>query len=112
MVSLMKLLNLALAFILELCALAALGYWGLRIGTGIEKIILAVGLPVMFAIIWGIAIAPKSVLRLPRQLSFILGVALLLLTAGLLAAAGATVLAVAFAIIILLNAALRYIWHQ
>lgn len=104
--------NLALAFLLELCALAALGYWGFYIGTGIGKIILAIGLPVVFAIIWGIAIAPKSVLRLPRLLSFILGVALLLLTAGLLAAAGAPVLAVAFAIVILLNATLRYIWHQ
>jgi hypothetical protein len=108
----MKAANLMLAFLLELCALAALGYWGFHTGMGIGKFILAVGAPVVFAIIWAIAIAPKSVLRLPGPLSFILGVALLLLTDGLLAAAGAAVLAVAFAIVILLNAALRYIWHQ
>lgn len=53
--------NLALRFILELCALAALGYWGFRTGNGgFVKIVLGIGAPVIAAIVWGLFVSPKA----------------------------------------------------
>lgn len=47
-----KLLNLALRFVLELCALAALAYWGYQAGKGpISKIGLGASIPLLAALI-------------------------------------------------------------
>jgi hypothetical protein len=46
-------LNLALRFILELAALAAIGYWGWTWGDGALRYILAIGLPLLAAALWG-----------------------------------------------------------
>jgi Protein of unknown function (DUF2568) len=44
--------NLALAFLLELCALAGLGYWGFVTGGGLPaKIGLGVGVPLLAAVL-------------------------------------------------------------
>jgi len=60
--TLLKNANLALAFLLELCALVALGYWGLQSGQGmIAKIGLAIGAPVVAVVIWALFGAPKAV---------------------------------------------------
>jgi hypothetical protein len=46
--------NLALRFLLELCALGALGYWGFKTGGGlIAKIGLGIGAPLVAAVVWG-----------------------------------------------------------
>ncbi len=48
MLELIKGANLALRFLLELCALGALGYWGFKTGnTTIAKIALGVGAPLV-----------------------------------------------------------------
>ena len=61
MITILKSLNLALAFLLELCLLAALGYWGFRVGSGwIARIALGVGAPAVVIAIWGIFLAPTS----------------------------------------------------
>ncbi|CAG7655793.1 YrdB family protein [Paenibacillus allorhizosphaerae] len=53
--------NLLLRFVLELCALTALGYWGFRTGNGwILKIALGIGAPLLAAIIWGLFVSPKA----------------------------------------------------
>lgn len=53
--------NLALRFILELCALASLGYWGFRTGNGLLiKIVLGIGVPLLAAIVWGLVVSPKA----------------------------------------------------
>ena len=50
----LKYANLALAFFLELCALAALGYWGFVTGEGLPaRIGLGVGAPLLAAVLWG-----------------------------------------------------------
>jgi hypothetical protein len=42
--------NLALRFLLELCALGALGYWGFKTGGGlVAKIGLGIGVPLVAA---------------------------------------------------------------
>ncbi|WP_051251472.1 YrdB family protein [Paenibacillus harenae] len=59
-------LNLALRFLLELVLLASLGNWGYHLGEGtLSKIVLAAGLPLATAIIWGLIISPKTRVALP-----------------------------------------------
>jgi hypothetical protein len=51
--------NLTLAFLLELCAMLALGYWGVRTGDGpVTKTALGIGAPLCAAIRWGLFAAP------------------------------------------------------
>jgi hypothetical protein len=46
--------NLLLRFLLELCALAALGYWGFKTGGGMAaKVGLGIGAPLAAALVWG-----------------------------------------------------------
>jgi len=45
--------NLALRFVLELCALAALGVWGWSIGRGGGRYVLALVIPLAAALLWG-----------------------------------------------------------
>jgi hypothetical protein len=60
-----KLANLALRFFLELCLLAALGYWGFQTGHDwLVKIVLGLGAPLLAAVVWGAFIAPKAAMKL------------------------------------------------
>lgn len=105
--------NLALRFLLELCALAAFAYWGIQTGQGlIAKIVLGVGAPLLTAIVWGTFVAPRAAARPPRLMTFVLGLVILGLSAAALAVAGHPALATAFALIIALNAVLLYAWDQ
>jgi hypothetical protein len=53
--------NLTVAFLLELCALAALGYWGFRTASGpAAKAALGIGAPLLAAVLWGLFAAPSS----------------------------------------------------
>ena len=57
----MAALNLALRFLLELCALAALSYWGFVTGEGWSmQFLLGLGAPLLAAAAWGAFVAPKA----------------------------------------------------
>jgi hypothetical protein len=56
----MTALLLALRFLLELAALAALAWWGAGV-----HVALAVAAPVAFAVLWGLFVAPKARIVLP-----------------------------------------------
>ena len=61
----MRILSLALRFLLELALLVALGVWGFTVGGGtITKVVLGIGAPLASAIAWGLFVAPKA----PRRL--------------------------------------------
>ena len=63
--------SLALQFLLELAALAALGYWGWTTGAGtFAHVALAIAAPLLAAIVWGMFGSPKAPfhLRGPRRL--------------------------------------------
>ncbi len=63
--NILKPLNLALAFFLELCLLAAFVYWGFHLHTNIFfQIIAGVGIPLVVILLWGIWLAPNADLRL------------------------------------------------
>ena len=56
-----KIANLALRFLLEVCALVALGYWGFKTGGSlITKLALGIGAPLLAAVLWGTFVAPAQ----------------------------------------------------
>jgi uncharacterized protein DUF2568 len=51
---------LAVRFVLELAALAALAYWGFSEFDGVLSVLLGVGAPLTAAVIWGLLVSPKA----------------------------------------------------
>lgn len=108
-----KLLNLALRFLLELCMLAAVGYWGFKTqSTWALKILFGIGLPLLIAVLWGEFLAPKATHPL-RGASF-LTLELVLFSLGAIAlfSAGKPILGWIYTIALIVNKALILIWKQ
>ncbi|ROO86408.1 uncharacterized protein DUF2568 [Actinocorallia herbida] len=58
--------NEALAFVLEIAALVALGWWGFtRDGGFALRALLGVGAPLAGAVIWGLFAAPRATFKIP-----------------------------------------------
>jgi hypothetical protein len=111
--SVLKGANLALAFLLELCLLAALGYWGFRVGQGpLAKWALGLGSPLLLAAVWGAFMAPKAWRPLPGVAHLLAAIVLFGLGAAALYAAGQSRLAWIFAVAVVLNQALALLWRQ
>jgi hypothetical protein len=105
--------NLALRFLLELCALVALGYWGFTTASGaITKVALGIGAPLVAAIMWGVFVAPRAPVALPRFVVLLLQVLIFGSAAAGLIATGHRALALAFAVVVVINAILMYAWGQ
>ena len=97
--------NLALRFLLELAALAALAYWGSQAGaTVLENVILAVAAPLAFATLWGLLAAPKAPRRLRDPWRLLFEAIAFTLAAIALAAADNAGLAGIFLVLTLANA--------
>jgi hypothetical protein len=62
--------NLALRFLLELGALAAVGYWGWETGDGAMRWVLAAAAVGAIVVVWWLYVAPKARFDLARQLRF------------------------------------------
>jgi hypothetical protein len=57
--------NLLLRFLLELCMLGAVGYWGFTTGDSAPaQALLGVGAPLLMAVVWGVFISPKATVKL------------------------------------------------
>ena len=105
--------NLALRFLLELCALAALAYWGFRTGEGtIARWTLGIGAPLLAAIVWGTFVAPKATVVVSSPVRF--GLELLVFGAAVAAlfAAGRPGLAIALGVVYAINRVLVAVWEQ
>lgn len=108
-----KLLNLLVRFLLELCLLAVFGYWGWKTATGTApKIGLAMSSPLLAAIIWGIFVAPGSSRRLQNKGLLIAELLLFGLACIALYSTGQRVLALAFGVIYFFNKGLMHLWRQ
>jgi hypothetical protein len=94
--------NLLLAFVLELGALGALAYTGAQLGDGAVGTALAVGLPFVAAVFWGLFAAPRSVKHVPAAKAAVKIAVFSTATFGLFAN-GHAGLAVTFASLIVLN---------
>lgn len=80
--------NLALRFFLELCALAALAYWGFQTGKGVMKGILGIGSPLLLAAVWGAFGSPKALVQLPAPVHLLVEILVFGIPALALYAAG------------------------
>lgn len=58
-------INLGLRFLLEIAALIALGIWGWQKGDGWVRFLLAVGIPLIAAIVWATFRVPNDPGRAP-----------------------------------------------
>ncbi len=99
--------NEVLAFLLEIVAIAALTFWGWRAG----GVLLALALPVVAIVLWGLFAAPRARFRVPvaAQLAvkaLVYGGAVV----GLLAT-GHLVLAAVFAALVVANTAAATVWR-
>jgi hypothetical protein len=98
--------NLIVAFLLELCALVALGYWGVRTGgEPVTKTALGLGAPLFAAVLWGLFAAPRAPVSVPLVA---LGVKVIVFGSAVAAlyATGHRGLAIAFAVLGVVNSVL------
>lgn len=105
-------LNLAVAFLLELCLLAALGVWGFTTVQGWPRIVLGLAAPLLAAVVWGIFLAPKASRPLDPVLTFWLKGAMLSLGVVALALTNRPKLAIGFAVAIVINMLLLWLWRE
>jgi hypothetical protein len=101
--------NDVVAFLVELLALALIGLWGYRAGGPVwAKALLAVGLPLLAAVTWGLFAAPRARLRIPWVTLLVK-----VLVLGAAVAAGFTILplgwALVFGAVVGLNLVLMYV---
>ena len=87
--------------------LAALAYWGAQAGgsTAVD-VLLAVAAPLAAAVVWGLYAAPRSPRRLAHGPRVVLESCVFAVAAVALAAAGASVLAAVFAVLVAVDTAL------
>jgi hypothetical protein len=102
----MKPANLALKFGLELAALAALAYWGTTLHGAAVSALVAIAAPLAMIVLWGRFAAPRSSRRLTKTPRIAFELAVFALAAGALLAATALTLAIAFAVLVVLNSVL------
>jgi len=109
-------INLAARFFLELVMLASFGFWGWQVGHHIAlSLLLAIGLPLVAAILWGVFAVPGDRSRsgkapVPIPGKFRLMLEMLLFVGGTWAfyLSGFYLVAVGFGLIILLHYLLSY----
>lgn len=109
----LKALNLLVRFLLELCMLAAVGYWGFKTHSSCAmKIIFGIGLPILIAVAWGAFVAPKATYPLSGISHLVLELILLGSGAVALFASGRTNLGWVYIVILIINKVLMIIWKQ
>ncbi|MBI3174476.1 MAG: YrdB family protein [Chloroflexi bacterium] len=109
----LKMLNLAVRFLLELCLLAAVGYWGFKTQSSwLWKFVLGLGLPLLIAILWGTFLAPRAGHRLQGFPYYALELTLFATGALALFAADRPALGWVYSIVLVINTLLLAVWKQ
>jgi len=112
-VELLKALNLALRFGVELASLAALAYWGWHDSEStVVKVLLAIGAPVVWAVLWGLFASPKAPVELHPGARLAFEVAAFGAAVIALASAGKPGLALLLAGLCTVNRIMIGVWHQ
>ena len=109
----LRVINLAVRFLLELAALAAFAYWAARLDAsrGV-RILLAILAPLVVAAFWGLLVSPKARFSTGRAGQVGLGLMVFLAAAAALFVRGQSVLGIAFACIAVVSSALLYALPQ
>jgi hypothetical protein len=99
--------NEGLAFLLEVLALGGLAWWGADTGSGLAaKILLGAGAPVLAAVAWGLFAAPRARFQVPLAAVLVVKVIVFGLAAVAVATIGRHGIAIAFAVVVVINTAL------
>lgn len=94
----------ALRLLLELAGLVAVAWWGIQTGSdSLSRAVLAIGAAALLAVSWGLVVAPRARNDLKPRTRWIVGSVLLLVAAGMLWVVGPAVLAVIFAVLIVID---------
>lgn len=109
----LKNLNLALRFLLELGSLISVGRWGYIHGSGkFHKIIFMILPMLVVALVWGVFGSPKAPFRLSTMMRTALLFVIYLLATLALIDTGKTTMAIIFTVAIIVNSVLMGIWKQ
>ena len=105
--------NLAVRFLLELWAFAALGYWGFQTGSGtVAKAGLGIGAPLVAIVAWGTMVAPKATIEVSPAIRLLVELAVFGSAVAALIATGRLRLALALAVAYAVNRILLAVWGQ
>jgi Protein of unknown function (DUF2568) len=104
--------NLALKFLLELAAVAALAYWGTTIDGGVVGVLIAIAAAATTITLWGRFAAPRSQHRLPMSSRVPFELTVFALAALALLDAGQTAPAAILATLAVANIALLTLLNQ
>ena len=109
----MRAANLLLRFLLELSALAALGYGGARLGgSALTKSLFAAGAVSVAAVAWMVFVAPNATADVHPAVRWAVELTEFGAAASALAAGGRARLAVVLAVLYAANRALMAAWDQ
>jgi hypothetical protein len=107
--------NLAVRFLLEIAGLAALAWWGWNQGDGILRYVLALGIPILAAVLWGTFAVPddpsrsgKAPVPVPGIVRLLLELAFFTAATWALFASGLATLAWIYGGIVLVHYAVSY----
>ncbi len=105
--------NLALRFVAELSALAALAYWGFTVDApGAVRALLGIGAPLAAALAWGGFVAPKARYQAPGAVRLAVELAVFSMSIAALAVSGPAALAWTYAVMVAVNTVLTTVWRQ
>jgi hypothetical protein len=100
-------LNLAIAFLIEIAALAAFCWWGFTLSSPLwTRVIAGIGAPVVVAIVWGLFAAPRARFTLGFGPTMAVKFVVFALATAALITGGAVVLGILFAVIVVVNTVL------
>jgi hypothetical protein len=109
----LRVINLAVRFLLELAALGAFAYWAAYVEAPLAaRILLAIFLPIAIATFWGLFVSPKARFSTGHLGQVTLGLLVFLIAAGALSLRGLSLLAVAFACTAVVSSVLLYALPQ
>ncbi len=103
--------NRVLRFLLELAALAAVGYWGLNAGEGALGWVVAIVAVSVVIAVWALFVSPKHTIETSKPVEFAIEAAVWLAAGAAIYATGSGALALAFVGVSLVSGALNYAWR-
>ena len=107
----MRAANLGLRFLLELGALASVGYWGWKTGDGLLGWVLGLAAIAVVIAVWALFVSPKHTVETSKPVSFAIELAVWLAGGAALYTTGHEALGLAFAGVSMASGALNYIWR-
>jgi len=109
----LKSINLAVRFLLEICVLISVGYWGFNTGSGwFPRIPLGIGMPLLIAVTWSMFGAPKAPYHLVGFKMLVLEFVVFGSGVAALVAMKNYPLAWDFTVIVIINRILMFVWKQ